>query len=204
MMRKPSQQANSVPTSRIDNPFEVTILSKGLALVFVCGLVVSLSGCQGHEEIRSYQVPREQPLRMLGAIVPHGEVVWFVKLVGPEPAVEEQKQQFRDLVLSFRFDDKAGLPLTWTTPKGWREVRDDRRYGTFQIGPKEDGLEVTVFDLGRKGGGGSVLANVNRWRGQLGLWPTTPGELTGLPVLGPSSLGLLGGPSGQSPFLATS
>ena len=39
------------------------------------------------------------------------------------------------------------------------------RYKTYRVGPKE--LELTVIPLGKEAA--SVLPNVNRWRGQLGL-----------------------------------
>lgn len=57
--------------------------------------------------------------------------------------------------------------LRWTTPKGWSERgADGMRAATF-LPP--GGGEVTVIAL--PGDVGGELANVNRWRGQIGLAP---------------------------------
>ena len=158
------------------------------SLVFVCGLAAAaLLGCKEADEIRHYQVPRAPRVRLLAAIVPHGERTWFVKLTGPESALEQHKAAFRQFVTSFRFNDKANPPLTWTVPAGWK--RHDaqpakggfERFATFRLNdPEGEELELTVFPLGREGQAGDVLANVNRWRGQLGLEDVTAEGVKGV------------------------
>src|SRR5205823_2629548 len=65
------------------------------SLALACGLAAAaVAGCQNAEEIRHYQVPREPRVRMLAAIVPHGDKTWFVKVAGPEDAVEAHKGAF--------------------------------------------------------------------------------------------------------------
>ncbi|TMB33883.1 MAG: hypothetical protein E6J61_04700 [Deltaproteobacteria bacterium] len=70
----------------------------------------------------------------------------------------------------------AGMPgpatvltstLTWTLPKGWTETRAEGvRYATLK--PAAPGkVDVSVVVL--PGPAGGELANVNRWRGQIGL-----------------------------------
>ncbi len=55
--------------------------------------------------------------------------------------------------------------LGWTLPKGWTESgADGMRYATLKPG---SGVDVSVVVL--PGPAGGELANVNRWRGQLGL-----------------------------------
>lgn len=60
-----------------------------------------------------------------------------------------------------------GTGLSWTLPKGWRqEISGGMRYATLKpAGPGR--VEVSVVVL--PGPAGGELANVNRWRGQLGL-----------------------------------
>jgi hypothetical protein len=150
-----------------------------LGPVLACGLVAAaILGCQNDEEIRRFQVPREPRVRLLAAIVPHGDRTWFVKVAGPDPVVEEHKTAFKTFVQSFRFDDKADPPLTWEVPKGWKQDRTPpgkgqfARFATFRLSGKDsDDLELTVTSLGREGQAGDIEANVNRWRGQLGLAP---------------------------------
>lgn len=63
----------------------------------------------------------------------------------------------------------AGPVLTWSLPKGWGEhLTGGMRYATLK--PSTTGkLDVTVVVL--PGPAGGELANVNRWRGQIGLGP---------------------------------
>ncbi len=63
-----------------------------------------------------------------------------------------------------------GSGLKWTLPVGWTESRTGgMRFATLK--PSADAkVDVSVVVLG--GAAGGELANVNRWRGQLGLSPT--------------------------------
>jgi hypothetical protein len=57
--------------------------------------------------------------------------------------------------------------LKWTLPKGWSELPGGgMRFATFKA-PFAGKLEATVVVL--PGPAGGELANVNRWRGQIGL-----------------------------------
>ena len=58
------------------------------------------------------------------------------------------------------------VAVEWVVPDSWRELDTvvDMRIATFQA---EDGLEVTVASF--QGSVGGLLANINRWRGQIGL-----------------------------------
>lgn len=59
--------------------------------------------------------------------------------------------------------------LKWTLPKGWSEVPGEgMRFATFKS-PVSGRHEATVVVL--PGAAGGELANVNRWRGQIGLGP---------------------------------
>jgi hypothetical protein len=151
-----------------------------------------LAGCHSQDEIRRYQVPRVEgtkakaPPRMLAAMLPHQEQMWFFKMVGPEQIVAEQKEKFEGFIGSIRFTDKGDVPLTWTVPEGWREEHKEanpanlpglRRFATFHIGPEAAPIELTVLPLPRLGEAGSVLANFNRWRNQLGQPAVTEAEL---------------------------
>jgi len=157
--------------------------------VLAGGLAVVLSaGCQS-DEITSYTVPREarsgqgpakgEKVRLLAAVVPHGDRTWFLKLVGPEADVSAQQPAFDRFVQSVNFPDKAAEPIAWTAPEGWRqEPGNEQRYATFRIEAQSKPLEVTVVALGREAG--SLKANLDRWRGQIGLPPVPEEEITKL------------------------
>ena len=61
--------------------------------------------------------------------------------------------------------------LSWKLPKGWTEARTpgSMRYATIAPPASEPKVDVSVVVL--PGPAGGELANVNRWRGQIGLPP---------------------------------
>ena len=73
---------------------------------------------------------------------------------------------------------RAGLPqLTWQTPDGWMEVAaGEMRVASFKI-QGQNGKQADVSVIPLPGLAGSDDANVNRWRGQVGLPPVSPEEL---------------------------
>lgn len=141
----------------------------GAAAVLVAAL---LAGCKEPDEISTYKAPRiEYPkARMLAAIIPRGEQSWFFKLQGTPDEVAPHAQAFETFIKSVRMKDNEP---TWTLPEGWREAKGrGGRFATLLLGAKDAPVEMSVMNLG-----GSVLDNVNRWRGQLGLGRVTQDEL---------------------------
>lgn len=172
-----------------------------LATLFAVSLSVSLSGCRPSEGIADYKVLKHaelqkerggtaagpvapepaKPQRMLGAILPQGDQLWFFKLTGDPDPVAAAEPAVREFLKSITFP-KPDAPA-WTLPEGWRD--SDRshpmRFATLLIGTGTPPLELTVSMLPQGAGALSemLLANVNRWRGQLGLRSLADGELTG-------------------------
>ncbi|HYE60764.1 MAG TPA: hypothetical protein VD997_02110 [Phycisphaerales bacterium] len=66
----------------------------------------------------------------------------------------------------------AAGTTSWPTPQGWTldPMPRQMRLATFRAGP-DNPLEVALSEF--PGDTGGLLANVNRWRGQVGLEPTT-------------------------------
>jgi hypothetical protein len=143
-------------------------------LTLLGGLAVLFLGCQ-REDVSEYEVPRDEPtVRLLGAIVPHGDDVWFLKLAGPLSAVGDQKAAFEQFARSLHFGDGKAEPVKWALPPGWAEEKGPApRYATIKLGPKDGPLELTVTRLDNKGKAADVLENVNRWR-KLDLGLTAP------------------------------
>jgi len=73
--------------------------------------------------------------------------------------------------------ESAQAPLTWTTPKGWTEVPpSEMRVASFKVtGTNGKQADVSIVPL--PGMAGTDTANVNRWRGQVGLPGMTEDEL---------------------------
>jgi hypothetical protein len=70
--------------------------------------------------------------------------------------------------------DQGGL--RWTLPAGWKDAPGggDMRYATLTA-PGQGNLDITVTRL--SGPAGGELANVNRWRSQIGLPPMAEADL---------------------------
>jgi hypothetical protein len=150
----------------------------------------------------------ENPERMLGAIVPVDDSTWFFKLVGPDAVVQAEREAFLAMIRSIQpaaptptsapaaaapaapaADDMTAMAntavrtadgpgLQWTAPAGWQsEPASAMRKATYRVtgaaGATAE-LAVTAFP----GDVGGELANVNRWRNQLGLAPLSATELT--------------------------
>ena len=78
-----------------------------------------------------------------------------------------------------RRDDRSAGGITWSTPGGWVELPStSMRAANFLVaGDERSECYLTVLD----GDGGGLLANVNRWRGQMSLPPIDADELARLP-----------------------
>jgi hypothetical protein len=124
-------------------------LTSGLLLLFLA------AGC-GRDDVKVYRVAKEE---------------------APSPSVSQDPMQMGQMPDGHP-DISGAMPrLTWKTPEGWTEVPPSgMRVASFSIrGADGKQADVSVVPLGGEGGGD--VANVNRWRGQVGLQPKTPEEL---------------------------
>ncbi|MFT4709192.1 MAG: hypothetical protein ACI9D0_001541 [Bacteroidia bacterium] len=74
----------------------------------------------------------------------------------------------------------AADPFTWVMPKGWIEL-PKAQFRDINLQPAGDS-ELQCYMTILPGGGGSMGANLNRWRGQLGLEPLEESEFNTLPT----------------------
>jgi hypothetical protein len=164
-------------------------------LVALC--CFAAAGCSDKPPIKSYTVKKPEPLeamanphdaglpktlpgeeappsgpptdRTLAVIVPTTPQGWFFKLTGPEAAVAALETKFNDFLSTVKFEN--GEP-TWKLPDGWQQQPGNAfRFATIVIPGEAKPLELTVSGLPNSGDDNVnyVLANVNRWRGQLQL-----------------------------------
>ena len=136
--------------------------------------------------------------RTLAAILPAGEMTVFFKMTGENALVAEQKPQFlawlksvdtgggesapeasaapssasapassSTAAASAPSASADGLPA-WQVPAGWKAAGlKPMRLASFDIPDAAGTGDVSISKL--NGDGGGLLANVNRWRGQVGL-----------------------------------
>jgi hypothetical protein len=114
---------------------------------------------------------------MLGAIIPVGNQTWYFKMVGPDAAVAAVGDQFEQLIKSVSFADEKSTP-EWTLPDGWKQQQGSgQRLATMVVESEGTPLELTVIPLTLPNTAEVMLANVNRWRDQLGLSPISADQL---------------------------
>ena len=133
-----------------------SMMRRGVACAagWVCAAgVAGLWGCE-REGVQAYSVPKEAPVT-----VPVAEAVPAVAAAAVDAA------------------PSAESDVTWTAPATWEKVTSAQpmRVATYMTAAK---VEVVVSAFA--GDAGGVLANVNRWRGQMGVAPATDAELAGM------------------------
>lgn len=204
-----------MPYSRVVLLLRITLFA---VLVLACGLIdwgLRKSADAARFEITAYEAPAErfgvvpevEEHRMLGAILPTAENLWFFKLQGPAGPVERQLPPLRTLLESVRFGAN-GKPQ-WTLPEGWREGAErPMRFATLVIPQSGGALEVSISSLPRGGVeiDDQLMANVNRWMGQLSQPPISRenlekyGEWLNLPAGKAFLLNITGEPTAGPPM----
>ena len=124
--------------------------------------------------------------RMMVAMLTRGSTSWFFKITGEDSFVVSQKDVFLQFLKSVSFNEIAPSPLAaapapaagqndnassiWTIPPGWQAMPPSQfLLAQYLVQDGDARAEVNVSELAGEGGG--LLANLNRWRGQLGLPP---------------------------------
>ncbi|HEX4139892.1 MAG TPA: hypothetical protein VHY09_06060 [Candidatus Methylacidiphilales bacterium] len=152
---------------------------------------IAIGGDQGRlfEFVSDHPMIGKSRQRIMIAMLTHGMMSWFFKMGGEDEFVTSQKANFLQFLKSVSFDDSAPQAMTastssaaapamadtassiWTVPADWKSVPPSQFLLAEYSVPSSSGAkaEVNVAEMG--GGGGGLLANVNRWRGQLGLTP---------------------------------
>lgn len=116
---------------------------------------------------------------------------WFFKLTGPDALVASEKQHFVQWLEKLQIHEGAhgesspkmtqapapSAAADWEAPAGWTPQQPGQMLLASFALPGGD-AKVTVSSLG--GDGGGLLANVNRWRRQLGLAPIDTPQLDGI------------------------
>ena len=132
------------------------------------------------------------PARIVTAMVHRSDASWFYKLAGDTALVEAQKPVFIEFLKSIRLKEAApaGEPPAdttakpkWTVPGQWKEMAAGQmQMAKFAVPPRGSAkAEVSVSIFPNDTGG--TLANVNRWRRQIGLPEVRESELT--PMVSP-------------------
>ena len=124
-------------------------------LLIGTGLLSLAIGCRS-DDVAHFRVPKEAPSQAAPR-----------PTMPPQPMGERTGQPGSGPTPDMPPPPTPKASLKWSLPKGWSELPGGgMRFATFNA-PFAGKLEATVVVL--PGPAGGELANVNRWRGQIGL-----------------------------------
>ena len=122
-----------------------------------------------------------QTVHIVTAFAHRDGASWFYKLQGPEAVVAAQKPAFTEFLKTVRIkagsaaaaetadSAPAASEFKWKVPEGWQTLpAGQMQVAKFAV-PAHDGAKAEVFVSVFPSESGGALANVNRWRKQLGL-----------------------------------
>jgi hypothetical protein len=149
--------------------------------------------------------PEGSPVRLLVAVLDQDTGSWYFRFSGPAALVAKRKPEFLAFLNSVKLGEPtaaslpAGHPAVsagaavprgqvplpsgpasdkpeWTVPVGWKEVPPTQMIlARFQVAADDGKAEITISSFPGEVGG--LVANVNRWRGQIGLAPADQAEV---------------------------
>jgi len=135
---------------------------------------VEIAGAEG----RLYDITGDKG-RLTAGVVNLSGTLWFVRMSGDSGVVAKQQDAFRGFLKSLSIheedhDAPAAVEAKWPGAEGWTAVAPGSMVlAAYSVNGKAN-VTVTSFP----GDVGGMLANVNRWRGQIGLGPISEGELS--------------------------
>ena len=130
-----------------------------LLKISVLFLFIILPGCDNNKYVQSYRTPKKD---------------FGLSLQQPRPLAKE--------------NSKITTNLTWDLPKNWvPSTGHSMRLASFDV-PFSNGVgDLSIVSLG--GSSGGLLANVNRWRGQVDLNPISESDILTVSTVGESKMG---------------
>ncbi len=134
-------------------------------------LLFLAAGCH-RDEVKVYRVAKDQDQ-------PQQQTTSALPTDSPNPSLPPGHPDISSTpAASLPAASASALPqLTWEKPDGWTEVPpSEMRVASFKV-TGADGKSADVSVIPLPGLAGRDEANVNRWRGQVGLSPVSPEEL---------------------------
>jgi hypothetical protein len=119
------------------------------------GLLALVSGC-GRDDLTHFRVPKEAVQAAVAGAGAGGPAA-MAGDVAPPPT------------------PSGAAALRWKLPKGWKQAEASPPRFASLVPPVPGKIDASVVVL--QGPAGGELANVNRWRGQIGLPPLTDASL---------------------------
>jgi hypothetical protein len=136
-----------------------------------------------------------RPMRIVTAMVHRPDASWFYKLQGDAELVEAQKPAFVAFLKSVKITDAPAVAPApgatavtadsaaaskWNAPADWKAVSPGQMQVAKFLVPDKDAAKADVTISAFPNSTGGNLANINRWRNQIGLPPASESELAQL------------------------
>ena len=133
--------------------------------------------------------------RILVAMIARGEMSWFFKMTGEDLFVAGQKASFTEFLKSISFPEASAAPADvastptvepanpnpgmpqWTAPADWKSQPPGQMVLASYTAGGDAAGKATVSISAFPGDVGGLLANVNRWRRQVGLGEIAEADL---------------------------
>ena len=142
----------------------------------VVSLVILLSGCKDRA-ITAYRAPKDKPEAAARPSAPSADTNNLPPGHPPIGARAQPAAAGADMAATAvptAANDGSGL--AWTAPAAWTaKALGPMRKGSYTV--KGDGGEADLSITAFPGATGGLEANLNRWRGQVGLAPLAPAEV---------------------------
>ncbi|MBC2605376.1 hypothetical protein [Pelagicoccus albus] len=147
----------------------------------------------------------EDSTSIYAAIIPFMGQSWFFKMSGPRSTLESQIEPFRTMIEAIEFGGPAAAAtseapgtedashlgdLVFSTPQGWT-VSEGNSMRIASLAIIKEGFPAADFSITSfPGDTGGLVANVNRWRRQIGLadWNASQVEAAATRMTNPSGL----------------
>ena len=141
-------------------------------LLFLMPMLPLVAGCH-QEKAQVYQVSQDQDQtqQMQASATPAANPAASDLPPGHPDISAAGNQPAQSMPGGIVAPDNSAGPVTWTTPTNWTQVPpSEMRVGSFKI-TDANGKQADVSIVPLPGMAGGDFANVNRWRGQVGLPP---------------------------------
>lgn len=146
--------------------------SPSIRILLLTAILVALSGCEKAEPT-SYRIPKEKRIVTIPGTVDSSKQA--PPAAPAASAATGAQSGMRVLPGMEDAADEAG-EVTYIAPKGWEELAPSGiRKANLKVTDANGSAELTVLVF--PGDVGGRLANINRWRGQIGLDAATPEDL---------------------------
>ena len=145
------------------------------------------------ESGKLFEISGNDQRRIVTAMMHQPDASWFFKLTGSDAVVAAQKPAFLEFLKSVRLQaptaaaEPPSLPRSpaapqfeWSVPDGWTAVAPGQMQVAKFTVPERNGAKAEVAVSVFPSDTGGTLANVNRWRKQIGLGEVDQAGLTPL------------------------